>query len=284
MNKKILGVRRAAMFSPNNTGNDSAVFSLTVKELENKGYYVRQVTEEEFFHLHNIEEETIFTMVRNQQNVHKLQQLENNGKTVINSGYGLERCYRANFTIDLIENNIPFPKSKIVSTTTTDYSVFNEFGDEGIWLKRGDFHTIHKEDISFCPNGQYAVNILKEYALRGIPSVVVSEHLHGDLVKFYAVQDTPFFYWFYPLEKNHVKFFDAAHEETRHYKFDEQELINLAKKSADILNIKIYGGDAIISSKGEIKLIDVNDWPSFSPCRDEAAGFIADCIVKNMKS
>lgn len=281
--KKILGVRRAAKFSPNNTGNDSAIFSLTVKELENKGFYVNQITEEEFFHTHDIEEDVIFSMIRNKQNVRRLQQLEKAGKTVINSGFGLENCFRANFTNALIDNGIPYPKTVIVPTNIKDFSFFNEFDNKPLWIKRGDFHTIHKEDVSFCPNNEYAINILKEYALRDIPNAVISEHLTGDLVKFYTVEGTSFFYWFYPLEKNHIKFANVNHEKTNRYKFDVEELINLAKKSAKVLNIKIYGGDAIISSDGAIHIIDVNDWPSFAPCRNEAAYNIAECIAKSIK-
>ena len=37
----------------------------------------------------------------------------------------------------------------------------------------------------------------------------------------------------------------------------------------------LYGGDAVVSSEGDIRIIDFNDWPSFSACRDDAAKAIA---------
>ena len=44
------------------------------------------------------------------------------------------------------------------------------------------------------------------------------------------------------------------------------------------MNVPIYGGDCIISSTGEIRIIDFNDWPSFACCREEAGVKIAECI------
>lgn len=38
------------------------------------------------------------------------------------------------------------------------------------------------------------------------------------------------------------------------------------------------GGDAIITEKGEIYIIDFNDWPSFAPIKDLASKAIARLI------
>ena len=49
----------------------------------------------------------------------------------------------------------------------------------------------------------------------------------------------------------------------------------MAEHAAEALGLVIYGGDAIISPEGKITLIDLNDWPSFAPCRGAAASAIA---------
>ncbi len=278
MIKTILGIRRSPAFSPNHTGNDSKIFSLTVQELEKKGCKVRQMTEEEFFHEENIQEEIIFSMVRHPENTNKLKHLDKEGRKIINSGHGIWNCFRANMTELLIQHNIPQPKSIIVSTLAHSREVFEELGNKGIWIKRGDFHTVHKEDIAFCRNYAEAASILKEYAVRGIPNVVLSEHLSGDLVKFYAVKGTPFFHWFYPFDTDHMMMGAKDTGSTNYFSFDIDELKILAEKAVNALDIHIYGGDAIISSEGEIRIIDVNDWPSFAPCRNEAAKYIAEII------
>ncbi len=43
--------------------------------------------------------------------------------------------------------------------------------------------------------------------------------------------------------------------------------------------VKIYGGDCIVDPDGSIRIIDFNDWPSFAPCRKEAAPYIAKCVL-----
>ena len=40
---------------------------------------------------------------------------------------------------------------------------------------------------------------------------------------------------------------------------------------ADIIGIDVYGGDGIVRDDGTFAIIDFNDWPSFSPCVEEAA-------------
>ena len=47
--------------------------------------------------------------------------------------------------------------------------------------------------------------------------------------------------------------------------------------------MKIYGGDCIVSDDGQIRIIDFNDWPSFAPCRNEAAPHIARCVMNTIK-
>ena len=38
----------------------------------------------------------------------------------------------------------------------------------------------------------------------------------------------------------------------------------------------------IVSPAGGLTLIDLNDWPSFAPCRDAAAAAIANYLVRRM--
>ena len=57
----------------------------------------------------------------------------------------------------------------------------------------------------------------------------------------------------------------------------------MCQRAADIMEVKIYGGDCIVSEDGTIRIIDFNDWPSFAPCRAEAAPAIAKCVLKAIK-
>ena len=278
----ILGVRRGTTFSPNHIGNDEAIFLLAIEALKKEGYPVTIYSEEEFMQAEiPSKEPCIISMAREKKVVQQLQLLEDEGAKIINSGYGVENCFRTNMTNLLVSNQIPYPKSIIVSTECKDERLFNEFPQPGVWIKRGDFHAIHKEDVTFVSSREEGLDILREYALRGIPDAVISKHLAGDLVKFYGVRGTEFFFWFYPYEHNHHKY--AHYEEINgklvYNTFDVQQLEEIALRAAEVLNVYIYGGDAIIGRDGNIHLIDLNDWPSFAPCRNDAAAAIAQLLI-----
>jgi hypothetical protein len=276
------GIKRSLEFSPNHRGNDNAIFTLTVDELKKMGCGAVLYSEDELLLTDSVNEQYIFTMSRSRSSVQKLQELENEGKMVINSAFAIEQCFRANMTAVLTANDIPYPKSFIVPTAKRACEAFERLGGKNFWIKRGDFHAIHKEDVSFAHTPSQANDILKEYHLRGIAEAVISEHLYGDLVKFYGVRGTDFFHWFYPYEFNHSKYnAEVINGAANYYDFSIEALKSYGNRAAEALGVYIYGGDAIISRTGDIHIIDLNDWPSFAPCREEASVQIAHCIYKN---
>lgn len=275
----IAGIRRGNQFSPNHIGNDAAIFSLTAKHLRNAGCRVNECIESDL-QLQAPEERLLFNMVRDWRSIHALQQLESAGRLVVNSGYGIENCTREKMTRLLTENAIAHPASLILPTDEDPAAPLQEAGLYHCWIKRGDFHAIHREDVTYVRNPEEASGILKEYAIRGIRRAVVNEHLVGDLVKFYGVAGTDFFYWFYPSKIHHSKFgWEQVNGTAQGIPFDEGSLKDLCAKAANVLGIQIYGGDCIVAADGSIRLIDFNDWPSFAPCREEASWFIAERIL-----
>ena len=281
MNKKtIAGIRRGNQFSPNHIGNDAAIFSLTINHLRKKGYVVNEYVETDL-RLLQPDETVIVSMARDRGSVRKLKQMEDEGRLVINSGYGIENCTREQMTRLLTSNGIPHPRSIIIGTEQDPASALADANYCHCWIKRGDFHAIHREDVTFVRHPEEAKGVLKEYAIRGIETAVINEHLAGDVVKFYGVASTDFFYWFYPtsLLGQHSKFgLEQINGQAKGIPFDEACLYELGNRAADVLNIKVYGGDCIITEEGSVWLIDFNDWPSFAPCRDMAAPHIAECI------
>lgn len=281
---KIAGIVRGNCYSPNHVGNDAAVFNETIRHLKLAGYEVTTYTEEDVLN-REVLEPLIFTMARSKEVVEKLKEYENRGAVVVNSGYGISNCTREQMTRLLVDNNIPHPRSII--TPTKDHHIAQRLKEEGMdncWIKRGDFHAIHREDVTYVRHIEEAEGILSEYALRGIPNAVINEHLVGDLVKFYGVAGSDFFYWFYPFNMNHSKFgHEQINGKATGIAFSVEDMHAICECSAQVLKVKIYGGDCIISPEGEIRIIDFNDWPSFAPCRDQAAPHIARCIIESGK-
>ena len=91
---RIIGIRRGNRYSPNHIGNDAAIFNLVVEHLTKSGYEVAEYSEQEFLESSSFDVEIIFNMARDKKSIKKLQRLEDEGKLVLNSGYGIENCTR----------------------------------------------------------------------------------------------------------------------------------------------------------------------------------------------
>lgn len=280
---KIAGIMRAGAFSPNHIGNDAAIFNIVAEQLRKRGCEVNIYNEEQFIS-GEVTEKIIVNMCREQRSIELLQKKEDEGCLVINSGYGIENCTRERMTRILLGSNIPYPDSLIVNTNEVIRDSLKESGFDRAWIKRGDFHAMHKEDVSYVRHPEEAQEVLQEYFLRGIKRAVINRHLVGDLIKFYGVQGTSFFYWFYPFDEGHSKYgHEAINGKSQGIEFDKDKMRNICHQAADVLDVKIYGGDCIVSPEGDIRIIDFNDWPSFAPCRNEAAPHIAKCILSAIK-
>lgn len=281
---KIAGVMRAGAYSPNHIGNDAAIFNITADQLRKRGCEVNIYSEEQLAN-GAVNEHIIVNMCREQRSIKRLQQLEDDGCLVINSGYGIENCTRERMTRILVGSNIPYPESLIVNTDEGVVDALVKGGYEHCWIKRGDFHAMHKEDVSFVRHPQEAQEVLQEYFLRGIKRAVINRHLEGDLIKFYGIRGSDFFYWFYPFEAGHSKYgYEAINGAAKGLPFDRDYLRSICQHAAEELDVLIYGGDCIVSPEGDIRIIDFNDWPSFAPCRDEAGPHIAKAIIAAVKN
>ena len=281
---KIAGVMRAGAYSPNHIGNDAAIFNLVAEELRKRGCEVNIYSEEQLA-TGKVAEKIIVNMCREMRSIAHLQQLEEQGCLVINSGFGIENCTRERMTRILMGSGIPYPESLMVNTDEAVVEAMEKANMDRAWIKRGDFHAMHKEDVSFVRHAQEAQEVLQEYFLRGIKRAVINRHLEGDLIKFYGVQGTDFFYWFYPLEAGHSKYGnEAINGPARGLQFSEEYLRKICREASEVLDVKVYGGDCIVDADGSIRIIDFNDWPSFAPCREKAAPYIAKCIMAAIKA
>ncbi|MDD6850863.1 MAG: hypothetical protein PUD64_01380 [Bacteroidales bacterium] len=279
----IAGIMRAGAYSPNHIGNDAAIFNATAEQLRKRGCEVNVYSEEQFI-TGKVSERIILNMCREQRSIQLLQRKEDEGCLVINSGYGIENCTRERMTRILLGSNIPYPESLIVNTNEAVKPALKESGFTACWIKRGDFHAMHKEDVSYCRHIEEAQEVLQEYFYRGIKRAVINKHLPGDLIKFYGVKGSPFFYWFYPFDEGHSKYgHEAINGKSTGFDFDIKQLKEICHNAADTLDVVVYGGDCIVSSDGDIKIIDFNDWPSFAPCRNEAAPHIAKAVMAEIK-
>lgn len=220
----IAGIMRAGAYSPNHIGNDAAIFNATADQLRKRGCAVNIYSEDQF-NKGLVKERIILNMCREQASIKRLQQLEDDGCIVVNSGYGIENCTRERMTRILLGNNIPYPDSVIVNTDEAVVDRLKQAGINNCWIKRGDFHAMHKEDVSYVRHAEEAQEVLQEYFYRGIRRAVINRHLVGDLIKFYGMRGSTFFYWFYPFDDGHSKYgLEAINGKSKGLDFDIEQL------------------------------------------------------------
>lgn len=274
----IVGVSRGNEYSPNHVDNDAAIFNKVAEELRRLGCKVEIYAEKEFV-AGNIKADIIFDMARDRATIARLKVLEDEGALVVNSAYGIDNCVRRPMTELLLSHGIPHPKSYIIATDQP----FEE-NCYPCWIKRGDSHAMVKEDVCYTTCREEAERVFADFRSRQIPTAVINEHLQGDLIKFYGVQGTDFFYWFYPSPCSHSKFgLESINGVAKGIPFRVEELKKYSDMAAVVLDVPIYGGDCVVSADGKLRIIDFNDWPSFARCREEAGKKIAECIYNRAK-
>lgn len=260
--KRVVALYRAERFSPNSVEKDALILQSVVRKLN--GCEVILMPEATF--TADTQADIIVSMARLPQTLQLLKQKEDKGVVVINSGYGVETCARGRLESLMRAHNIPMPPIK---------------GNDGYWVKRADAAAQSDKDIVFCSNSDEVDKAVEAMHARGIKDVVVSAHVVGDLVKFYGVEGTGFFRCYYPNDDGMSKFGNEARNGmAHHYSFNETALQQTADSLSALVRTPVYGGDCIITPSGEYKIIDFNDWPSFSRCREEGA----NAIVKLLKN
>ena len=259
---KVLMIQRASQFSPNSVEKDLAILEAVAARLSTQRHEVSIVSEDSLQAIVNAD--VIFTMGRLPETQQALKKLS--GCRIINVPVGIENCARCRLATIMAQVGTPVPPAE---------------GPDGYWLKRGDAAAQSEGDVQFAADKSQLADKIRAMEQRGISSYIISAHVVGDLVKFYGVRGTGFFRYYYPTDDGDTKFSDEVRNgSARHYAFEVSSMQSEAERLAEAVGIEVYGGDCIVRSDGTFCLIDFNDWPSFSRCREEAAEAIAS-LIKN---
>lgn len=262
---KVLMIQRAACFSPNSVEKDLAILAAVAERLQCKGHQVEMASEES---LTAMGYDIILSMGRLPETLAWLQREQEQGARVVNTPEGISNCARSRLLSIMEHIGTPIPPQE---------------GPDGYWLKRGDGAAQSKEDVVYVQDRESLRQAIVDMVQRGIREYTVSAHVKGDLVKFYGVCGTGFFRYYYPTDDGQTKFDDERRNgSAHHYSFDVQTLQGECERLAEAVGVEVYGGDAIVRNDGSFCLIDFNDWPSFSRCREEAAEAIASLIKIKM--
>jgi hypothetical protein len=265
---RILGVYRESVFSPGKVGEDAAILDATIKELSRYGFETSSVRAE-VLEVDFPEAELVLSMAQSERALQIMEYRQKSGARIVNSVMSVRNCYRKPLIELLSKAALPVPASRIVSLDEVEGQMGS--GTNGsYWVKRGDVHAMEAGDVVRVASGKDLVRALDHFRKRGIRELLIQEHVEGRTIKFYGVG----------AEKYFKAFFSSSGEETTSQR---KELIGMAQRSAGILGLEIYGGDAILTGEGNLVLVDLNDWPSFALCRPSAAKGIAGYVLGFLK-
>ena len=280
ISRSVLGIFREALHSPGRLFDDFEILRLTGERLRSEGLEIEFLRPEQAVRSDRWSQgplpEIVFTMCEQERMLKPLSEWERRGTVVINSVKAIRNTYRNRMIPLLSSSGVLFPRSELVLTVAPFQvrSCFpGEVGVEPLWIKRGDVHNTQEGDVSLARSADEIRRLLKAFQSRGVARAAVQEHINGDLVKLYGVGQSgeTWFRWFYHKE-----------QQLKRYPFSERALRELFFTAAKILDLEVFGGDAVVTAEGSIYLIDINAWPSFALFRKEASQAIARHILSRI--
>lgn len=267
---RIAGIRRAPENSPNMSDKDNMLLEQVAKNLQARGYSVEILDEAP-----TEKRDAVFHMSRTSRTLERLADHEKDGAYVTNSVRGVLNCSREKFTEILEQEGIKQPPYRLV-TPTTAVETLQYPG----WLKNAEGWSCTADDVQYIADASELADALKRLLAQGTEKALYCNHIHGDIVKFYGIDEDSFFRLYYP-NPDATKFgLEKINGTPQKYAFSQEELRETAFAAARAIGVEIFGGDCIVTATGEIFIIDFNDFPSFSACRKEAAESIAALIER----
>lgn len=267
----IATIDRNPLNSPQMQGNDAAIMRSIERELAAMGANVKNFDEKEDIEgMYDI----VLHMSRTADTLRRLAAYEADGRLVINSVQAVMDCSRIKFTRILQEAGIMQPPYSIIENTAQLQTAYYP-----AWIKRAEGWSCKKEDVAFVTTQQEAVTAFTAITAGGCPTAILCDHIAGDIIKFYGIEGG-FFRHCYPNGEKTKFGLEKINGTPRKYPFDATLLQQIAFKAAGAVGLSVFGGDAIITEEGSIYIIDLNDFPSFSAVREEAAKAVAQMIIE----
>lgn len=270
---RIAAVLRAGIFSPNHIANDAAILHASVAELRKRGCLVNVYSEDEFCNA-TIEEDVVLAMCRGTRAVEKIQHLEDMGRLVVNSGYGIENCIKMIMVRLLAKAGIPVPEFIVVDTDVDIRKQLQKAGFGPCWVKKGDAPLHHLEDIARCRHDEEAQEILHEFFFRHISKAVVSKDIEGEKIRCYGVVSSDWFHSFVPFRNG-----GEGSQGDPVDKSLQMKVRDICMSAAKVLDVDVFGCDIVLDRHGKCHLVNFDDWPSFAPIRKEAARAISKGVL-----
>jgi len=269
---RAIGISRSPAYSPlQHATNDRAILEATLSELESRGWSTGYLREQDVVSAALPAAELYLNMCQGSPAARALLLAEAAGIRFFNRPSSVLRCHRQRLIPTLLASQIPFPPTVLLRTDRApdplELQALAQLDGGPLWLKRGGVHAERADDVRQIERKELASGLAR-FAARGIRTAAVQAHVAGPLVKFYGVASGAFF---------HAYLAESNAPVPRHLA-DLETLRALAFLAAARLKLDVFGGDVVFADRARPVLIDLNDWPSFAPVREQAARAIAGYV------
>jgi len=252
-------IYRAKEYSPRgNVSKDALILEAVGQRLAAMGEEVR------YWHEEDLPEQIealngcsrIISMARRWKSLVILQQLERTGIRILNHPSSVQVTVQSrSTTLEMLQASgmpvVPFwsyePEEDQMFQCEPELQTLLPG-----WVKAMHPRGVTQGDVQKVETPLQADSRVIEFASEGYTDIIVTRHLEGQLVKVYAVGDQC---------------------------WPNVQYAEIMQKIRAVMGLDIFGVDLIVTSVGPF-IIDVNDFPSFSACRSEAAVAIGNFANK----
>ena len=267
----ILAISRAERFSPNSVEKDAKILDCLCKELMHYGYGVE--TKGEMSLGVSARSRVYVSMARSQEALDFLNHASERGAIVMNDPHAVVLCQNRRLLMRRLQ---------MAGLDTTEEAA-EATSETGYWIKKNRGYSELADDVCFAADEAERDMKVAQMKARGIDDVYVTKLIKGDLVKFYGVAGTDFFCTCYPADDRQFKFSqEEVNGRPSYFAFDKAAMQRSIDAAAREIGLDFYGGDMVVGDDGRVTIIDFNDWPSYSRCREQAARAMALAVVGRM--
>lgn len=291
--RSILAISRDPIYSPNNEKKDAAIWNGVLERLRVRGWKIDEISEEELAGMSMKECQNRYSkIVHMARRMRSLMRIEKLNIPTFNKAHAVRTVAKSREAtlLRLQQKGLPCPAWWAYDPEEDEMFVCDLNLQNLLpgWVKAMREDGAKPQDVSFVQSPLEADSHILQLSAERVPDIIVMQHIEGDLIKCYVVLDENpdgeirLLRWFRPQEIGYSKFGEAESHNTppSNNTIDETELARLARAIGQTLDLQIFGFDAIVKSDDSINIIDVNDWPSFSCCQEDAADAIASVITQ----
>lgn len=263
MTMRALGIYRETDFSPGKVAADAAILDAVLAELRSNGFETSTTEPALLGAWSRPGVDLVLAMCQGEEALKRLGEIERAGAIAVNSALSIRNCYRDLLGAAMARGGVPIPSGALVETSPALEA--GSLAALQAWLplyvKRGDLHALSADDVKRVEGLEGLRAALLSFRRSGIGRAYLQQAVDGVAVKFYGVSGG--------------EYFSASPEHGELPEAIEGKLARAASAAASALGLEAWGGDAILERNGDFKIVDFNDWPSYSRVREDAARAIA---------